>query len=535
MKQLRTLLMIAVCIVLLDATAAAAHAQIAGPAASVSGGSEPINPPTPLRWQGDDATDPTNWHVATNWDLNMVPTSQDVVVISFTANQPVVKQTGLIAEAGDLTIEGSAILTINAGFTLNVTRKLSQYGKITGGGTAIIQDMDWYQGSLNNVQMTLNGLLTAKGTGNKYVYSTTLTVAAGVRVVQEATASNVNIYGMPAAPALVENLGTWELQGDAGLDHYAMIPPEIRGSFHNAAGATFKKTGGMGKSQIHVTFDNDGVVEVHTGELELEGRDSEAVASDGQFLIKTDSTLILTRGGGAYSYYVGPAGAIKDFSPADHGNVRFELGTNVVDGEYNISGVTTALSAPSSSHTLNNIISLGYVNLPESNNASLTLNGAGKTFDQLYDVENHTAGVLTINFGAFNIGTAANPKNYTQSCSSHGLCILAGTGVVQVWGTTTWLEGTIQGVNRAADKFVANGPALLDHTAWKYLKNRTFETNAGLAFKNGSMRVTSATIHNSASGTWDVQCDCDVIEYLADRQFLRERRSPPQVGWLDER
>ena len=38
-----------------------------------------------IQWQGDDATDPTNWHVAANWDLNMVPTSQDVVVIPFTA------------------------------------------------------------------------------------------------------------------------------------------------------------------------------------------------------------------------------------------------------------------------------------------------------------------------------------------------------------------------------------------------------------------------------------------------------------------
>ena len=109
--------------------------------------------------------------------------------------------------------------------------------------------------------------------------------------------------------------------------------------------------------------------------------------------------------------------------------------------------------------------------------------------------------MLTINFGTFNVGTAANPKNYTQSCSSHGLCTLAGTGVVQVWGTTTWFEGTIKGVNRATDKFVANGPAILDHAAWKYLDNRTFETNAGLTFKNGSMRVTTATIHNGATGS----------------------------------
>ncbi len=241
-----------------------------------------------------------------------------------------------------------------------------------------------------------------------------------------------------------------------------MQPPEIRGTFHNVAGAIFKKTGGTGKSQINVTFDNDGIVEVHTGELELEGRDSQAVSSDGQFLIKTGGTLVLTRGDGTYSYYVGAAGTIKDFSPADHGNVRFEYGANVVDGEYNISGTTTALSVSASNHTLNNITSLGFINLPESNNASLTLNGVGRTFDQLYDVENHTVGVLTVNFATFNVGTAANPKNYTQSCNSHGLCTLAGTGVVQVWGTTTWFEGTIKGVDRATDIFVANGPVILD-------------------------------------------------------------------------
>ncbi|HSN74394.1 MAG TPA: hypothetical protein VL334_04755, partial [Anaerolineae bacterium] len=49
---------------------------------------------------------------------------------------------------------------------------------------------------------------------------------------------------------------------------------------------------------------------------------------------------------------------------------------------------------------------------------------------------------------------------------------------------------------------------------WKYLDKRTFETNAGLTFLNGSIRVTSATIHNGTTGIWDFQCDCDIFEYL---------------------
>ena len=299
-----------------------------------------------------------------------------------------------------------------------------------------------------------------------------------------------------------------------------MQPPEIRGTFHNAAGATFKKTGGTGKSQINVTFDNDGIVEVHTGELELEGRDSQAIASDGQFLIKTAGTLVLTRGDGTYSYYVGPAGTIKDFSRPITATCASSTAPTSWTASTTSAAVTTALSAPASNHTLNNITSLGFVNLPESNNASLTLNGVGRTFDQLYDVENHTVGALTINFATFNIGTAANPKNYTHTCNSHGLCTLAGTGVVQVWGTTTWFEGKINGVDRATDIFIANGPVLLDDSSLEYLDHRTFETNAGLTFVNGSMRVTSGTIHNSATGTWDVQCDCDVIEYLAVDSFF---------------
>jgi hypothetical protein len=481
----------------------------------------PKSTPAPYVWQGDAVApaDPTDWHTAENWDSNAVPTSQNTALVPLRANPPIVKQAGLTAEAGWLIVEGSGVVTVNPGLTLNVSQQLVLYGMLTGGGTVTIKDMEWHSGSLNNVQATLNGVLTTKGSGKKFVvYGATLTVAAGASVVQEATGGYISCYGLPASPASIENRSTWDLQGDVGLDHYYMNLGETRGTFHNAPGAVFKKTAGAGRSEVQITFDNDGVVEVHTGELELEGRDSETVSSDGQFLIKTAGTLVLSSGGRPFGYYVGPAGVIKDFSEADHGNVRFDVGENVVDGQYNITGSTTALSAPTSVHTLNNIVSLGFVNLPDDNNASLTLNGVGKTFNHLFDIENHTSGVLTVNFATFNVGAPpdsvtgapAIPKNYTQSCT--GSCTWAGSGIAQVWGTTSWLDGYIRGANRATDKFITSGPAILDHNTLKVLDNRTLETNAGLTFKNGEIRVYSATIHNSATGRWDFQCDCDIIE-----------------------
>ncbi len=82
------------------------------------------------------ATDSTNWHVAANWDSGPVPTDHNAAVIPpFTANSPIVNQSGQTAEVAYLTVESNAMLTVNPGSTLTVNRKLIQSGTITGGGT----------------------------------------------------------------------------------------------------------------------------------------------------------------------------------------------------------------------------------------------------------------------------------------------------------------------------------------------------------------------------------------------------------------
>ncbi|HSN75301.1 MAG TPA: hypothetical protein VL334_09500 [Anaerolineae bacterium] len=509
-------------------------------------GGTPNSTPAPYVWKGNAVApaDPTDWHVGANWDSGLVPGNHNAALIPLATNKPVVKAGA--AEVAYLTVQGSGVLTIDPGYTLTVNRKLVHYGQIKGAGSAIVQDMDWHDGYLDNVQITVNRALVIKSDQWRFLRAGAVLTLASTATATWEGAGSISAFSAASCTTdctRIENHGVWEIPIDATVSGtYSAGTNSIPAMFHNATNpvaphGVLKRTQSTGVASLQVCFDNDGTVEVHSGTLKLDGRCNEADSSEGEFLIKTDATLWVTKGAAVpYSHWVGAGGKIKDYSAGDHGNVHFEYGANVVDGEYNISGSTVASSSGSSSHTLNNIVSLGFVNLPAAdNNASLTLNGIGRTFDHLYDIENHSGGVLTVNFDVFNVGTLANPKNYTQSCS-HGLCTWAGTGLAQVWGTTTWLDGNIKGVNRATDKFVTNGPAIIDNSTWKYLSYRTFQSNAGVTFKGGSIRMTAATFYNSGTGIWDFQCDCDIEEYLnIDSFFENDGVVRKTAGTADDR
>jgi len=78
-------------------------------------------------WQGDDATLPTDWHTAENWNVNSVPDANLNVTIPASANDPIISAS---AESGCLNISTLAELTISSGADLTVSKFLQNEGDL---------------------------------------------------------------------------------------------------------------------------------------------------------------------------------------------------------------------------------------------------------------------------------------------------------------------------------------------------------------------------------------------------------------------
>ncbi len=123
-----------------------------------------------ITWQGDDGTTPTNWDTATNWDVGVVPTAGDIVIIPNGA--PAYPTLAAIAGAGisvgNLTIGSAATLTL-AGKNFTITDTLTNNGTINlvGSETVAITTHDTtvgtfnYQGDNDGAQDTYTGKLLA--------------------------------------------------------------------------------------------------------------------------------------------------------------------------------------------------------------------------------------------------------------------------------------------------------------------------------------------------------------------------------------
>ncbi len=80
-------------------------------------------------WQGDDATNPTLWNVAENWDKGTVPEASDAVIIPSATNDPVLNVNG---QCATLTIQSGGLLTMS---TASTTLTVSGNVTVSSGGT----------------------------------------------------------------------------------------------------------------------------------------------------------------------------------------------------------------------------------------------------------------------------------------------------------------------------------------------------------------------------------------------------------------
>ncbi|MCD4780564.1 MAG: DUF11 domain-containing protein [Candidatus Omnitrophica bacterium] len=93
-----------------------------------------------ITWEGDDVTTPTDWETAANWDLGIVPTTDDTAVIADVSEEPLLTAA---ASVDNLTLLSAATVTLS-GYDMTVANMLSNEGTIYARGdeTVNINTMD---------------------------------------------------------------------------------------------------------------------------------------------------------------------------------------------------------------------------------------------------------------------------------------------------------------------------------------------------------------------------------------------------------
>jgi hypothetical protein len=150
----------------------------------------------------------------------------------------------------------SGTLNTNAAIT---TATFSQSGGTLQGATAFTTTglYTWTGGAMAGAGITnANGGMSIGGIGKELRGGRTL------NNVGTATYSGSGQLGVEAGSA-INNSGTWDCQSD----HLYTQANGTRGTFNNLATGTFRKSGGIGETNMSLQMTNAGAVEVLTGQL----------------------------------------------------------------------------------------------------------------------------------------------------------------------------------------------------------------------------------------------------------------------------
>jgi len=179
-----------------------------------------------------------------NWNPAQVPTAANDVIIP-TGSTMIIN---VAASVKSIKVQGTSTVTINN--NLQFTHASSFSSNTT---------VYW-----NNSSLYGGGTLTNNGTVN-------LTTAGSRYISGPTTINNNGLFTMPAGgylylydTSVFNNTvsGTFDLQSDARISY--------DGNTHNFFNAgLFKKTGGMGSSNIYVVFTNTGTISVESGTIDM--------------------------------------------------------------------------------------------------------------------------------------------------------------------------------------------------------------------------------------------------------------------------
>lgn len=441
----------------------------------------------PVTWEADAAG---AWLTPGNWISNTLPVMGDFVLIdrtngtytvsynggnlnldSLLSREPVVIGGGKFSVARRSRIENSltlnaATLLVSPDAELDVTGGFNwQTGTLDGGGTTVV-----------------DGELSLSGTPCRMLQHTL--VSRGHTTWNEPNNTGI-LVDDPAAVLHNAEGGIWE-----AYDRQIMIYTGFQGAARFENDGLFRAFGNDGGINFtQVMFNNHGTASVETGSLKLNGGGT----SDGAFEIAAPATLQL---GGSH---------VLTASASLHGSgrVQFATGNIIVNGRYDVTGVTQFGGVPGASAvsvTFNGpILNLGNPLLlgngsratflsPDLNFTNVVVDGGILDFSQGPGLV--TARSLTLTNFAFLLGSG--DVEVRESLVLQG-ALLGGPGRLTVHGSSLLLGGQLF-------TSVGNGKQY----------PRLFY-NAGSAVLGRDLTIASE-LHNLAGATFDIQGDYGVLE-----------------------
>ncbi|HYV20007.1 MAG TPA: hypothetical protein VFC25_13365 [Verrucomicrobiae bacterium] len=350
---------------------------------------------------------------------------------------------------GSSLTQSNGTLDLQSGETVNLPTLTFSGGTLQGTDTVSVAGAtNWSGGTFSGSAVTnLNGPMTITGAGNKDV-----TAGRTLNVTAATSWSGIGSVRLGGG-AVIHNSSTWTALSDA------LMSANIGGSgrFDNQAGATFRKSTGVGSSMVTVVFDNDGTLDIQTGTITFSGGGT----STGS-IVGASGTTVQNQAG---SYELAPG------SSTSIGALQVSAGTLTGRGTFSATGTTVTGGT------------LAF--LPESTLTSLGTN-------------------VSLSFGTLDLRSGEAIALATLSVSSG---TLKGSDTVSVSGAMNWSGGTLTeaGILNANGGVIMSSAGTKDISGGRVLNIAGTSTWAG----NGSIRIgTGGIIHNA--GTLTAQTDAGI-------------------------
>lgn len=474
-------------------------------------------PTCEINWTGGLGT--LDWDSAGNWDLNRVPGSGDDVCIGdLAATDPVSSDGGAtfatLQSQHHVRVHGGDFTIQDTGFDSSVPQLTLAGGELRGAGRIVVTgDMLWSAGNQRDTGTTeVRGHLAIDN-------PSTIWFAAHRRMETKGTAAWIG-----GGTFYVEQESVWTNSGTLLLNSESSMPLWNNGQpnmprLHNTETGIVRKNAGTGTTSVAIGFDNDGLVEVTSGELRLASDDAQgstghfqgAVAVGSGSLSLSDGATFdgLSVAGGTLTVPAGATATGGDLAMSA-GWVR-GAGTVRVDGTFTWTGGDMA----DSGHTWVGPGGHVTINAPSTirlhGGRRLTTDGTGEYLGgTFYGHDNavwENGGVLDLrsengSMGHWNDGLGT--KAVLRNKSGGKIVRTAGTGTTSVdW----WLDNDGDGdVTTGAVRFVAgSGPHVstgrfgASGTGWFSLGGGTFLIGDGAGFER--LKVDGGTVSVNAAST----------------------------------
>ncbi len=285
-----------------------------------------------IKWKDPVSGD---WSDPTKWDLGRVPTEADDVVIDVAGTYTVTLDTN--ATVASLTVGGtsgtqtfsipSTTLTLSGGSTFGVNSVLEiGSGTLAGTGDVTVNGAVEWRGGM----ITGTGRFIVKGTmaisGDAYLDGRTITNNGTITLMGPAT----TVYMRNSASLDNESGATLDIRTDR---YYGFYDQGGSGARRINNTGTIMKSAGTDIFAIWVPLDNNGVINVNSGTLSLEGGGD----SSGDFEVSSGATLNF----GSGTHNLMPGSSVKGAGDVSVGSITGSGGVANISGTYNVTGNTT--------------------------------------------------------------------------------------------------------------------------------------------------------------------------------------------------